>query len=213
MAMGLSEEQANKVLGLHKDAIKDKFVPKERFDEKNNELKAEKDKVTDRDNQIKDLSKFEGDKTALEAKIKDLTEENKTKETEYNEKLTSERKQNAVKFELLNGENKPHDPSLVLGLLDLTKVNINEDGTIKDGFKEQFETLVKDKGFLFTTAEKDPKSTNNGFFPKGTSPADGRKQGNEAPTSEQFGASLAADKLKQLGVNVEAKKAEAPATV
>ena len=32
MAMGLTEEAANKVLGLHKDAIKDKFVPKVVFD-------------------------------------------------------------------------------------------------------------------------------------------------------------------------------------
>lgn len=212
MALGLTEEAANKVLGLHKAEIKDKFVPIERLNEKITELKTEKDKVTERDNQIKDLSKFEGDKTALETKVKELEEANKTKDTEYNEKLTSERKQNAVKFELLNGENKPHDPSLVLGLLDLGKVEIAEDGTIKGGFKEQFDNLVKDKGFLFTAAEKDPKS-NNGFLPKGVSPADGRKQNNEAATSEQYGASLAVDKLKQMGVNVTEKKAEAPATV
>lgn len=197
MAMGLTKEQAQKVLEAHKEdvknEIKDKYVPKSRFDEVNEELKTEKSKVSDRDKQISDLKKFEGDKDALNSKIKELQDENSAN-------LTAERKKNAVKFELLKNEQKPHDLDLVLGLIDHAKVDLSEDGTIKGGFKEQYENLVKEKAFLFNKVEQKTDNTNTSWLPKGTKPAEGTGDKKDVTTPEQFGAFLAGVKLQQMGV-------------
>lgn len=195
---GFSEEQVASILKIHKEAVDGKFVPKYRFDEVNNELKTAKDQLTERDTQIKELKKFEGDSKALAAKIVEMEEANKQKDAEYKANMELERKRNSVRLALLeDAEGKPHDADMVMGLFDLSKVTMDEAGKITAGFKEQNETIRKEKSFLFE-AKSDPKNP-NGWKPKGNGPKDG-DHNNGPDTAETYGKSLAAIKLGMMGI-------------
>ena len=199
VAAGLSEEQAANVLKLYKDTIDGQFIPKHRFDEVNNELKTTKEQLTDRDKQIEDLKKFEGDTKELTDKIKELEEANKAKDAEYKANLTLEKKKNALRTNLLEDETgKPHDVDMVMGLFNLDNIVLDETtGKITSGYKEQSESIRKEKTFLFE-AKTDP-TKNPGWKPKGNDPKDG--EGGTGPdTSEAYGKSLAAVKLGMMGI-------------
>lgn len=205
LAAGFTEEQATNILKLHKEAIDGQYVAKHRFDEVNGELKTAKEQVAERDKQITDLKKFEGDTKALQEKITALEADNAAKDKEYQSKLNQERKMNAVKLALLEDESgKPHDADMVMGLFNLEQVTIDETtGKITGGFKEQHENIRKEKAFLFETKEDANKGGDGkpaGWKPAGTPPADGDKGGGGADPSVSFGKSLAQIKLGMMGI-------------
>ena len=72
IAMGLTEEQAKKVM----DSLDGNFVTKARFNEINEENKTLKKSVSDRDKQLEDLKKSSGDNAALQQQISDLQKQN-----------------------------------------------------------------------------------------------------------------------------------------
>lgn len=198
VALGLTEEQADKALKLHKEAIDGNFVAKHRFDEVNGELKTVKEQVTERDTQIASLKKFQGDTQALSDKIKDLETQNQKKDSDYQATLASERKRNAIRLALLEDETaKPHDPEMVMGLFNLESIKVDEAGKITEGFKEQRETLKKEKAFLFNTkTQQNP----TGITFQGKTPLDG-DGGNPGAVDPavSMGKSLAQVKLGMMG--------------
>lgn len=205
LAAGLTEEQATNILKLHKEAIDGNYVAKHRFDEVNTELKTTKEQVIERDKQITELKKFEGDSKALQEKITALEKDNAAKDKEYKANLALERKKNAIKLALLEDENgKPHDVDMVMGLFNLEQVIIDEEtGKISSGFKEQNDTIRKEKAFLFSPKEDANKGGDGkpaGWKPAGTPPADGDKGGGGADPSVSFGKSLAQIKLGMMGI-------------
>ena len=204
LALGFTEDQATNILKLHKEAIDGSYVAKHRFDEVNGELKTTKEQVSERDKQITDLKKFEGDAKSLQEKITALETGNATKDKEYTANLALERKKNAIKLALLEDENgKPHDADMVMGLFNLEQVSIDEStGKITSGFKEQNDSIRKEKTFLFSTKaepNKDPNK-NPGWKPAGNPPADGDKGGGAGDPSVSYGKSLAQIKLGMMGI-------------
>lgn len=205
LAAGFTEEQVTNILKLHKEAIDGNYVPKHRFDEVNAELKTTKEQVIERDKQITELKKFEGDSKALQEKITALENDNAAKDKEYKANLALERKKNAIKLALLEDENgKPYDVDMVMGLFNLEQVIIDEaTGKISSGFKEQNDAIRKEKAFLFSPKEDANKDGNGkpaGWKPAGTPPADGDKGGGGADPSISFGKSLAQIKLGMMGI-------------
>lgn len=203
LAAGLTEEQVTAVLKVHKDVLDNQFVPKHRFDEVNGELKTAKEQVKDRDTQIADLKKFEGNAEALATKIADLEKANEDKDTIYKQELALEKKKNAIKLALLEDEKgKPFDVDMVMGLFDLDKVSYDlEGGKITSGYEEQSKAIREEKTFLFSSPEKDPTTPKNkGWTPKGTPPPDGDKGGGGTDPAISYGKNLAQTKLGMLGV-------------
>lgn len=198
---GFNEEQANKILELHRAVIRNTFIPKHRFDEINEELKSTKDQLQERDNQIASLRKFEGDSQALQQRIKELEDDNKNKDQEYASKLVFEKKKNAVRLALLEDEGgKPFDSDMVMGLFDLEKINLDENtGKITSGYQEQNESIRKEKAFLFEPITN-PDLNIAGMKVKGNPIKDG-DPGKPLDTSESYGKSLAAIKLSMMGIN------------
>lgn len=191
--MGLTEEQIKKVL----DTLKKGYVDKVTFEQKETELTNLSEQLKERDKQIESLKKFEGDNDALQTKIKEMETTNKTKADEYAKTLLQERKKSAVRFALLEDEGgKPYDVAMVAGMFNLDTINLNEDGSIANGFKEQNETLRKDKSFLFNKVQEQ----NPGTKRMGTTPPDGQKNPPAADTPESFGARLAQTRLQQMGI-------------
>lgn len=190
LEMGLNEEQATKIL----QTVKEEYVSKTSSDQKDVELTNLKEQLKQRDDQIKSLEKFEGDNEQLKAKLDEMKTANENKTEEYNKTLLLERKKSAIRFALLEDEGgKPFDVSMVAGMFNLDNINLNEDGSIANGFKEQNETLRKDKAFLFNTAQ-------NGTKRVGITPPDGKEGNPPVDTPEAFGSRLAQNKLQMMGI-------------
>lgn len=173
IAAGFTEEQAKKILDLHKADINGNYIPKVRFDEVNEQLKNVKAELSERDTQIAGLKKFEGSGKELADKVKELQEQNKQKAAEFEKALKDNKIKNAVRASL---GDSVFDSALVMGLIDLSKVDLDDKDEVKSGLKEQVEALKKDKAFLF----KEPNAPKKPSIKvTGQTPADGGDDGDK----------------------------------
>lgn len=148
IAMGLTEEQADKVLEGFKG-----YVPKTRFDEVNEAKKTAETQLAERDKQLEALKKQSGDAEALKAEIEKLQGENKAAATKYAADLKAMQINNAVERELVAAGAK--NIKAVKALLnDLDKAELDGD-TVK-GLADQIKKLQEDEGskFLFGEVQK-----------------------------------------------------------
>lgn len=83
IALGLTEEQAEKVATAHKDAIDGNYVPKDRFNEINTENKQLKESLKERDGQIDALKTESGASEKLKQQITELQAANQQKDKEH----------------------------------------------------------------------------------------------------------------------------------
>lgn len=150
-ALGLSEDVAKKVLESHKEAVKD-FIPKERFDEVNNEKKRLEGVVTERDKQIVELGKVDAE--GLQSKITELTEANKLAEKNHAEQLTAQAKE--FKMTTAFTDAKVRNSKAVKALLDNDAIKLDGDKLV--GLDEQLKKLKETDGYLFEADD----NTNNG---------------------------------------------------
>lgn len=157
IAMGLSEEQADAVVGKYGT-----MIPKERFDEVNKAKKTLEDQVKNHETQLKDLQDKANGNEELQKTIKDLQQANETAKTEYEQQLKDERMSAALKLSL---HSKVHDVDLVSGLIDKTTIELSEDGKVTQGLDEQLKSLQESKSFLFVPEKQQP--TFKGWNPAG----------------------------------------------
>jgi len=157
IAMGLSEEQANAVVGKY-----GAMIPKERFDEINNAKKTLEDQVKNHETQLKDLQDKAKGNEELQTTITELQQANETAKTEYEQQLKNERMNAALKLSL---HSKVHDVDLVTGLIDKSTIELSEDGKVTKGLDEQLKPLQDSKSFLFVPEKQQP--TYRGWNPAG----------------------------------------------
>lgn len=189
--MGLTEEQVTKFVT---ECITDKFIPKHRFDEINQKNSQLEQTVSERDKQIKELSKFEGDNATLKEQIEKLQEENKQKDEQNQKAITELKMQNAIS-QALSGKVQQGYNDIVENLIDKSLITIKSDGTIS-GLEEQIIKLQQDKPLLFE--ENKPEGNDkkpNGWNFKGSNPQDG-KDASKKSVSENFVQSLLDDNSK-----------------
>lgn len=157
IAMGLTEEQAKKVM----DSLDGNFVTKTRFNEVNEENKTLKKSVSDRDKQLEDLKKSSGDNEELKKQIETLQQENATQKKAHEAEMTQLRLDNAIDAALTAAGAK--NTKAVRALLDTSKVKLGEDGKLT-GFDDLLSAVQKSDSYLF--AEKQQKQQNfKGFQP------------------------------------------------
>ena len=142
MAMGLNEEQAQKVL----TSLDGNYVPKSKFQEVSEENKTLKKSVSDRDKQLEDLKKSSGDNAALQQQISDLQKANADQQKAHEQELSQLKLDNAIDLALSGAKAK--NSKAVKAVMDLSKVKLGEDGQLT-GFSEQLEALQKSDGYLF----------------------------------------------------------------
>jgi len=118
IALGVTEELATKAAAASVEELKG-FIPKARFDEVNTGKKKAEDDLKDRDKQLEDLKKSSGDAAELTKKIETLQTENKAAKEKYEAEAAALKLGTAVKLALTG---KVHDPDIVAGLLDKTKI-------------------------------------------------------------------------------------------
>lgn len=156
IAMGLTEEQAKKVM----DSLDGNYVTKTRFNEVNEENKTLKKSVSDRDKQLEDLKKSSGDNEELKKQIETLQQENANQKKAHDAEMTQLRLDNAIDAALTAAGAK--NIKAVRALLDTSKVKVGEDGKLT-GFDDLLSAVQKSDSYLF--AEKQQKQNFKGFQP------------------------------------------------
>lgn len=156
IAMGLTEEQAKKVM----DSLDGNYVTKTRFNEVNEENKTLKKSVSDRDKQLEDLKKSSGDNEELKKQIETLQQENANQKKAHEAEMTQLRLDNAIDAALTAAGAK--NIKAVRALLDTSKVKVGEDGKLT-GFDDLLSAVQKSDSYLFT--EKQQKQNFKGFQP------------------------------------------------
>ena len=200
--LGLTEELATKVL----NEFGDKWIPKSRFDEVNNEMKKYKDTVTERDEQLDELKKASGDAEALKKQIEELQGSNKKADEAYKAELHRLKVEMAVDKAL--GEAKCKNIKATKSLLDLANADFNDDGTVK-GLKKQIEGLLADESskFLFDVqAETTTIKAVGGFTPT-QKQADGLPNANADFQSRLAEARKAGNMMEAIKIKREATEA------
>ena len=166
MAMGLTEEQATKVM----EGLNGSFVTKTRFNEVNEELKTAKATITERDGQLNALKTSGADAAALQAQITQLQADNAAKDQEHAAEIKKIKIENAVEKALTDA--KAINPATVKPLLAafLEKADLDDDGTIR-GLADEIGKLAKAEGtsFLFKADDTTTTSTISGASPAGGS--------------------------------------------
>lgn len=185
---GFTEDQARKILDIHKKSIDGNYVPKATFDAERDKVKAANDTIADRDKQIAELGKFKGSAEELQKKVDDLTADNTKKDQEYQAKLKDMEETTAIRASIAG---QVHSPDDILPRLDRTKLTI-KDGAVVAGLKEQMDAIKQTHPHYF---KADPGNGGKGGFPGGwqpfgKSPDEGRGQGG-SDSAVEFGKSLA----------------------
>lgn len=160
--MGLTEEQADKVLAAHKEVLAG-FIPKARFDEVNETKKDLEQQIRDRDKQLKDLQEKVKGNEELEKTIKELQEANKDTKEQYEAKIKDMTITAAIQSKLTDAKY----PDLLLTKFDQSKLSIAEDGTVL-GIDEQLTALKEQYKDLFKPDLKGREPNNTGGTPPGT---------------------------------------------
>lgn len=197
---GLDESKVDGLIGDVNKELPKHFVAKTQYNDVVEARKKAEKEVTDRDKQLEDLKKSTGDAEALNKKIETLQAENKAAMEKYQEEVKELRLNTALKLALTG---KVHDPDIVAGLLDKTKIELDDSGAVKGGLDDQIKTLQTSKGFLFVPEDKGPGQ----FQFRGAAPQEGGgggASGGNNDKSSDFGKRLA-DYAKQNASTAEAQ--------
>jgi hypothetical protein len=200
LALGLSEELAEKAAAASAEELKG-YIPKARFDEVNTSKKKAEDDLKERDKQLEQLKKDAGDNALLKEQIQKLQDDNKAAKEKYEAEVKELQLNTALKLALAG---KVHDPDIVAGLLDKSKIELDDTGTIKSGFDDQIKSLQESKGFLFVPED----NRGNQFQFRGTRPPEGgggAGGGSGKDKAADFGKRVA-EFAKQNASAVEAQK-------
>lgn len=146
--LGLTEEQADKVIALHKDKISGNYVPKATFDE-------EREKVKEYKKLVDDAKANATDSEELKKQIEDLKEKSKTMEAEYKKK--EEHREHIESIKKLLPEDVI-DADDIISRLDIDSYTYSGD-TVK-GLSEDIEALRKSKPHYFK-AKEDKENTSD----------------------------------------------------
>lgn len=168
--LGLDEETAKKCEAASTEELKG-YIPKARFDEVNNEKKKLELDVRDRDSQLETLKNSTGDVEGLKKQIETLQADNKAKDEAHAAEIKQLKIDAAVDAAITDAKGK--NAKAIKALLDLTKAELADDGTIK-GLSEQLEAVKKSDAYLFDTETK--KTQVKGAKPgeSGNEPGDGK---------------------------------------
>ena len=161
LELGLTDEQADKVLNLHKEVLSG-FIPKARFDEVNETKKELEQQIQERDNQFKDLQEKVKGNEELEKTIKELQEANEATKEQYEAKIKDMTITAAIQSKLTDAKY----PDLLLTKFDRSKLSIAEDGTVL-GIDEQLTALKEQYKDLFKPDLKGREPNNIGGTPPG----------------------------------------------
>lgn len=121
------------------------FIPKQRFEQVNEQAKEYKKQSEQKDTQISKLKEEYKDVDGLKEKFEKLELDNKTQKETYEKQLSDISFNNALEKSLDGFKIK--DKKLIMALVDKEKLKLDGENII--GLKEQIEPIQKSHDFLF----------------------------------------------------------------
>lgn len=180
---GFDESKIDELVGDVNKELPKHFVAKSQYNDVVEARKKAEKEVTDRDKQLEDLKKNSGDAEALKQQITTLQTENAAAKEKYESEAKELRLGTAIKLAL---SGKVHDPDIVAGLLDKTKIELDDAGNVKTGLDDQIKALQTSKAFLFVPEDKGSQFQFKGFNP---SEPGGSGGGGKTSVGEMFAKS------------------------
>lgn len=169
--------QVSEKLGEHKVAVVSdgSYIPKQKFDDKNDELKELKSQLKERDTQLEDLSEKAKGHEELSRELEEAKRQNQEATQALQQKLDQKTFDFNLEKSLLSA--KARNPKAVKALLDTDTIKLAEDESII-GLDEQLTKLQESDPYLFDieTAPAEPPKPNR--YAPGT-PKSNRGAGDE----------------------------------
>lgn|SRR5699024_504743 len=144
------------------------WIPKEKFDSKNEEVKNLKEEIKERDNQLSDLKEKAKDNDDLKQQIQELQDSNEEKQKEFEKKLEAQAKDSAIELALRDAKAK--NPKIAKSALDLESISYKDGKLI--GIDEQLQAIKESDSYLFETEEDRKPEGLKGRQPHVTDPND-----------------------------------------
>lgn len=144
--LGVEESKLDEAIGEINKELPKHFVPKSQYNDLSETKKKLDKEVADRDKQIEDIKKSAGDNAALQQQITKLQDDNKTAKEKYEAEVKDLKLNTALKLSLTG---QAHDPDIVASLIDKSKIELDDTGTVKGGLDDQLKVLRESKAFLF----------------------------------------------------------------
>lgn len=186
-----TEEIGNKLGDKELAVVNDgSYIPRQKFNEKDQEAKDLKKQLGERDQQLKDLEGKAAGNEELQKQLQELQEANKKTTEEWESKAAKMQLDFALDKALT--EAKAKNSKAVLALLDMEKIKMDGDQLL--GLKEQLEGIQKSDAYLFGGEQTPPVGgPTNPPGGGGNTPPDIDKQIEEA---QKAGDTMLAIKLK-----------------
>jgi hypothetical protein len=125
------------------------FIPKEKFDAVNSEKKSLEQQLTDRDQQLRELSAKAKGHEELSAKIADLLKVNEEAKQAFEAEKQKLKYEHTLENAIRDAGAK--NPKAVKALLDTDSIKLDGDKLL--GFEEQIKTLKEQEDYLFKGTE------------------------------------------------------------
>ena|SRR5699024_1805409 len=157
----LGEELYNQVkeqLGEHEVAVisDGSYIPKDKFNDKINEIKEYKKQLQERDEQMEELSKKAEGHETLQGQIDSLKQANQEATEKYEKQLREQQFNYELDRHLVSHNSR--NPKTVKALLDIEEMKITEDGNIL-GLEEQLNQLKESDSYLFSDSNTENNTT------------------------------------------------------
>lgn len=157
--LGLSSELIDQIMAEHGKTV---TSLENKLTAKDGELQTSKTTIGELSEKVK---KFDGvDLEGLKNGVKEW-------EKKYQTDLDALRLDNSIKLSIIT---QTHDADLVAGLVDKSKLKLNDNGQV-DGLDDQLKTLKESKPFLFKEDKTASEGTAGSFTPFGGTAADTNK--------------------------------------
>lgn len=149
IALGLTEEQANKIVEDQKD-----YIPRSRLKEESDTVAALNKQMAERDADIKKLQGDAGKGSDLEKKLTELQAQYKTDTDALGKQLADQKLDAALDAVLVKA--KARDPLSVKAHIKREALKLKDDGSV-EGL--DIEALSKEKPYLFEIETKSEEGT------------------------------------------------------
>ena len=143
LAQAVQEKLGDKQLGVINDG---NWIPKSKFNEKNEEVKQLKVELQERDQQLETLTPLATGNEELMKQIQQLQEANEATKNEFESKVKEVTLNSALKLAL---NDKVQDYDIVSSLIKKDTIELDENGNLIAGLEEQINSLMEAKPFLF----------------------------------------------------------------